>query len=390
MKQKYFFLIALAIALAITGCQYVEYDDSGTDGGDGNGTVTEQQSRVVLRSAAGFASNVDSVYVEKDVQTVLLLEAKNPTDTISSANWSIGSQSFTGTQIVYKPTSLGKISGSVTVTFKSGYNESRTFFLVSVIDISKVDPVKMWATKNANNSWDFLVLFSKNRVRGSLSSAYSFNGQCIGWQGPRAIPEEDRSYILDSNGNPQRTTDVGKYVGARFTLDRSDDYNIALIYGDGLWADLSGSEYVDAKKNVGLANFYFDQSTGKITPRGGVSGGGGAANIPGANGDAYFRFEGIGDSISLYFKVDTVANTSFYVRQTVGGAYTNPVRLSVVPGNYSGWALAKLPLAEAESGITSIRFGKNIQKPLEVSPNMPKSMFYDSYFKAIRMLVVGL
>jgi len=376
----------MAIALAITGCEYVEYED--IDPGNGT-TITESTSRIVLRSAAGFASNVDSVYVEKDIPTVLVIGPKNNSDTISSASWSIGSQSFSGTQIVYKPASLGKIPVSIAVVFKSGYTETRNLSLVSVLDISKVDPVKVFASRNSNNAWDILVLFSKNRVKGSLSSAYSFNGQCIEWKGPRAIPEEDRSYILDSNGSPQRTTDVGKYVGARFSLNRSDDYNIALIYGDGLWADLSGSEFVNVKNNVGLANFYFDNSTGKITPKGG-GGGNTIAVIPGANGDAYFRFEAIKDSISLFFKVDTVATNSFYVRQTVGGAYTNPVRLSAVSGDYSGWATVKLSLQETKGDITSIRFGKNIQKPLETSPNMAKSMFYDNYFKAIRVLVVGL
>lgn len=374
MRTKIFF--GLVLFFFALGCEKVDFDPSEFDE-----EITELESNLVLKSATGYSSVTGEIYVQQGVGVGLKVEGKS--SPVVSVSWTIEGSNYEGMQIAHKFSSLGEINLEVIASFENGTTETRSFTVHSVLDISEVDPVKFYTYDNGDGTWNILVLISKERIRHSTSNVYYFDGLVVDWE-KKVIPEGDHNYIIDKNGNPQITSDVGKYIGIKFSLSARGLYNLALIHSGNNWADLSGSTYIRSE-NPGLVYFWFED--GEIIPQGDVVEG----YLPGATGDNFFRFTQVGDNVTgkviLFFKLENdFTNASFVVRQLDGGAYSDPISMWPVT-DFPKWGQIELPVTELLDKVSGFRYGPNHAYTTNYSPNMLKSFFYDDFFKSIRLTV---
>jgi len=376
MKRMRFLLWGFIISLSVlTGCEFVDFDPEIPDE-----EFVEVESKVILKSANGFNSTLGVIYVQQNVGIGLKVEGK--TSVVESASWKIENSNYEGVQVTHKFASLGEVQVTINAQFADGSSETRTFTIVSVFDISEADPVRAFSYNNNDGTWTVLFLFSKERIRYATDSVFYYNGTVSDWK-QQIIPTSDHNYIIDQNGNPQITQDVGKFIGVKVKLVARGSYNIALIHSGDNWTDFSGSAFV--QDNPGLVLFWFDG--GEIIPKGNAY----ANNFPGATGDNYFRFTQIGDKVSgkaiLFFRLesDYTAN-AFVVREKNDGGYTNPIAMWPV-NDFSDWGQIELPISELADKVCGFRYGPNKNNPEIYSGNMKKSFFYDTFFKNLRLSI---
>lgn len=383
MKTKILFSIISIICIIIfSACDYVEFNPP-------TQTTTDENSGIRMKSVSGFNSDLGIVYVQKDVSTGLKVEAKVSTNPIDSATWTIGSIKYTGVEILHKFTSLGEVSLSVFVKFKDKTTETRNFKIQSIPDISTADPVHSFTTNNGNGTWQVLILISKERLKYAVDSNFYYNGLISNWE-KKIIPYANKSYVIGMDNKPVIVKDQGKFIGVDIKLSVSGLYNLALIYDQTIWSDLSGSSYI-RNENPGLAWFYFDTTTGTITPKGELAL---ASSLPGSVGDTYFRAEQVGDTITgkgvLYFKLDQdYTSNAFVIRELSGGTYSTPIALSAV-SSYPEWGKIEIPIKELLGKVAGFRYGLNISAPTVFSKNMEYSFSYDAYFKNIRYIMIRI
>lgn len=135
--------------------------------------------------------------------------------------------------------------------------------------VTLTEPIRAYATYNIDDTsldstYTVLILFAKERLKDVTDTVIYFNGNVSNWE-KKIIPANDKNYVIDTYGQPQKVTKDGLYVGARFILKDKGEYNIALVNSGNNWTDLTGSAFI-RKDNSGLAWFNFDR--GKITPSG--------------------------------------------------------------------------------------------------------------------------
>lgn len=383
MKKLKFLWLAAGLLFLTTACDRVDYEAMKSTPEN-----VEQFSRIIMKSAAGYSSLTGKIYVQQGIVTGLKIESKTAAATISSVSWKIEGANYEGAQVAHKFTSLGAVSVDVTVKFTDGTKEDRTFAVQSIVDISTVDPVKYFVTANTDGTWNVLFLFSKERTKSIVDTAFFFNGLVNNWGKNKRIPKVDKNYVIGTDGKPQRTTDVGKYIGVSLTLKDRGLYNIALVDSAGNWINLSGSSFIKAE-NPGLAWFFFD--AGVITPSGDNPTG---ESLPGAAGDNYFRFEQIGDTIGgktvLYFKLDSAFTAdAFVVQKLAGGTYSEPKALYAVD-NFPNWGKIEIATVDLIGKISGFRYGPNKKTPTAFSKNMKKSFSYDTYFEEIRFSLLNI
>lgn len=381
MKKNFFFIFAI-LFIVLTACEYVEFVPP-------TQTTTNENSSVRIKSAAGFNSDLGTVYVQKDLSTLMKVESTITNNPIDSAVWTIGIIKYKGMEILHKFTALGENYMTVFVTFRDKTTETKTFMVYSVLDISTADPVRCFTTRNNDNSWKVLILISKERLRYATDTTYYYNGLISNWE-KKIVPFANKNYVIDALGKPQVAKSPGKYIGVEVNLSVTGEYNVALIYDQSLWADLSGSNFI-RKENPGLAWFYFDANTGTISQKGDNST---AENLPGKVGDSYFRSEQIGDEATgkaiLYFKLDGNYSTmAFAVRELDGGVYSAPIALSAV-SYFPEWGKIEVPRSELLRKVSGFRYGPNISSPTVYSRNMGYSFSYSEYFKNIRVMLLKI
>lgn len=363
------FILAIFI---LTGCSLVDIDIPN------NVPVSEKNSKLILKSGSGFNSVYGNIYVPNKTVVSLIIEGKGAE--IKSVLWSIEGSNYEGLQITHKFNFLGETKVKVEVLFVDGKKESRDFTIVSVLDISTADPIQIFTEKNSSGDWEVLFLFSKERLRYATSTSYMYDGLVVDWK-KKSIPENN-SYVINSDGKPEMTNDVGKYVGIKINLSYRGLYNITLVHSGDNWIDLSGSKYTRSD-NPGLAWFWFEN--GMIIPQGNAV----ANNLPGVSGDTYFRFTVNEDSkkMNLFFKLEkTFTSAAFVLKQNDNGSYASPIIMSPVP-NYEQWGQIELSTENQLQKILGFRYGPNKDKPTEFSINMDKSYFYDIYHKNIRFII---
>lgn len=381
MKTRILSIVTVVICIFLfSACEYVDFNPPVQ-------TTTEENSNIRMKVSNGYNSDLGTIYVQKDISTGLKVESKLSSNPIDSASWTIGSIRYTGVEILHKFTSLGEVSLTVLVKFKDKTTETRSFKVQSILEISSADPVRFFTTNNGNGSWQVLVLISKERLKYATDTNFYYNGLVSNWE-KKSIPYANKSYVIGTDGKPVAVKSPGKYIGIDIKLSVTGLYNLALIYDQTIWADLSGSTFI-RKENPGLAWFYFD--AGVITPKGEAST---SASLPGSVGDTYFRAEQVGDTITgkgvFYFKLDAnYTSTAFVVRELSGGTYSAPIALTAVT-SYPEWGKIEIPIKEVMGHVSGFRYGPNISAPSVYSKNMEYSFSYDSYFKSIRYLMLKI
>lgn len=379
MKKLRFFFIVVFVAIMAASCEFEEFEPPITDE-----EQVASESKLVLKSASGFNSEVGAIYVQQGIGTGMKVESKT-TSAVTEAEWTIESTTYKAVQVTHKFTTLGAVSVKVVAKFADNSTETRTFTVQSVADISKSDPIRYFVTAKTDGSWDVLFLFAKERLRYATDNVLYFTGSVTGWQ-KTVILDAEKNYVIGTDGKPATTTDVGKYVGVKLNLKIKEEYSIALVHSGNIWADYSGSSFVKTAE-PGLAIFWFDAGT--ITPRGDSYI---ADNLPGASGDGYFRFNQTGDAttgkVTLYFRLDgNFTTAAFVVRELDGGTYGSPITMYSVP-NFPEWGQIELPVTEMLGKVSGFRYGPNSAAPTTYSGNMSKSFFYDSYFKNVRISIL--
>jgi len=381
MKKNIKFFTIIVSALIMTACNWVNMNPA-LDNVPTDGTT----SKIMLKSAGGYNSQVGVIYVQQNIGTGLKVQSLTASP-IVNASWTIDNLPYAGIEIYYKFLNLGTITLSVTATFQDGTKETRNFSVVCVADISTADPIRYFVTSNGNGTWNVLLLFSKERIKGASDTILYYNGLVTNWV-KTVIPVADKYYVINSSGLPVRVNDVGKYAGVNLTLSVNGLYNIALIHSVSLWADLSGSAFT-RQDNPGLAWFNF--TAGVVTPAGDNSV---ISFAPGLVGDNFFRFDQIGDSTSgksiLYFKLDAAfTNSAYVVREQDGGSFSTPISLLPVT-SYTEWGKIEITTRELLGKVSGFRYGPDISYPNVYSANMLKTLSYDPYFKEIRMSMFKL
>jgi len=379
------FVVLSICIFALTSCEKVDFLLDGDFQGSETPYLDDLSSKVIIKSSKGYSSAVGLIYVQKDLPTGFKVEARSSAvSPITSATWSIEGNDYQGTQIWHKFSGLGEIPVTVVVTFENKTTETRKITVVSVMDLSTVDPIRYFVTKNSNNTYNVLLLFSRERLRHASDTNFFYIGNVSDWKRIAIQPAQKR-YVITPAGQPQVTNDVGKYIGVNLTITSSlSSHNIAIIHSDSLWADFSGSAFIK-ESNPGLA--WFTLYDGVLTPQGDSY----DKHLPGETGDAYFRFTQIGDTVTgkvkLYFKLaDNFTNAAFVVRQLEGGTYSSPIQMWSVT-DYPQWGQIELPITEMYGKICAFRYGPNSGQATVYSTNMPKSFFYDPYYKNLRVII---
>ncbi len=379
MEKIKFFLAVLFVAIIAASCEREDFEPPII-----NEEEVEIASNLVLKSASGFTSDLGVIYVQQGIGTGMKVESKT-TSLVTEAEWTIENTTYKSVQIAHKFTSLGSVPVRVVAKFADGSTETRTFTVQSVADIGKSDPIRYFVTAKTDGSWDVLFLFAKERLRHASDNVLYFTGSVAGWQ-KTVIADTEKNYIINTDGKPAKTADVGKYIGVTLNLKTRGEYSIAIIHSGSIWADYSGSNFVKAAE-PGLALIWFDG--GNITPRGDSYI---AENLPGASGDGFFRFNQTGDAVTgkvtLYFRLDgNFTTAAFVARELDGGTYGAPITMYSV-ANFPEWGQIELPVTEMLGKVCGFRYGPNSSTPTVYSGNMSKSFFYDSYFKNIRISIL--
>lgn len=380
MKKLVTMVIGLLFLVACERVDFVEFQ--------GTEITQTKSSRVMVKSFAGYNSKSGTIYVQQGIVTGIKIESTDPAVDIVSAAWKVEGVNYEGTQVAHKFKSLGETIVSIAVKFSDGTKEDNQFIFNSVIDLSTTDPVKYFVTDNEDGSWTVLFLFSKERLKTVSDTIFYYDGLVTDWE-KKIIPSEDKSYVINTNGQAERTSDIGKYIGVSLVLKERGLYNIALIYSETNWTDLSGSSFIK-EENPGLAWFFFDN--GIITPSGDNPTG---EILPGAAGDNYFRFEQIGDNIGgktvLYFKLDgSFTADAFVVQELDGGIYSEPKSLMPVSEEFPNWGKIEMPTVDLVGKVSGFRYGPDLKNPEKFSENMKKSFFFDEFFQKLRFSLLNI
>jgi len=379
------FVILSAWLFALTSCERVDFMFNENSPEEEIVFEDDASSKVVIKSSKGYSSAVGLIYVQQNLPTGFKVEARpGAMSPITAAVWSIEGNTYQGVQIWHKFSSLGEVPITVMVTFEDKTTETRNITIISIMDLSTVDPIRYFVTNNGNGTYNVLLLFSRERLRYATDTNYYYTGSVNNWEQTPILPAHKR-YVITPTGQPQMTTDVGKYVGVNLTMTSSlSSHNIALVHSDGIWTDLSGSAFIK-EANPGLAWFSFYD--GVLIPQGDTY----AQNLPGDTGDSYFRFTQTGDTITgkvnLYFKLaNDFTTAAFVIRQLEGGTYTSPIMMYSV-ASFPQWGQIELPITEMYDQIGAFRYGPNSSQPRVYSTNMPLSFFYDPYYKNLRVVI---
>ncbi|MDA3802961.1 MAG: hypothetical protein PF488_03655 [Patescibacteria group bacterium] len=375
MKEKFnFFKIVFVILVMFNTVSCIDYPDFDTE------SMSEE---LILKSANGYSSELGEFYVQRGVATVLYLEGRNYD--IMSATWEINDEKVEGKQIVYTFNSTISYDIEVEATMSNGEVVNKTFVVNCIVDLSEKDPIKSFVLGNDNDKWQLLFLFSKERMSESNGSYYNYIGTMTDWD-EEEINSNDENYIINSDGEPERVDDVGKYLGVNFELENySDEHEIAIVLDNGDWVDLSGSNFVK-NDNKTKAIFYFDSEAGEVIPQGDYS----EESLPGESGDMYMRFKIDDENLTVYFLLkDGYTNKSFCKYQKDDGTYTSYRKLEEV-SSFSAWGSYSFNIASVRGKIFDLRYGQDYDDDENYSKNMNKSLFYSEYFNCLRLSLLKI
>lgn len=374
MKKALLFLLAI---LALSACDWADpYPLNPNEFGEIDNAVS---GSLVLKSASGFSSDIGTVYIQKGVQNWLIIKSRSG-KTISEVKWTIAGQKYEGENIIFKTQTVGEIEVKVEVIFSNETKETSTFKIISVHDLSMADPVRVFVTSTSNSGAEVLFLFSKERISSATSEDFYVIGSATDWQ-KRLIPEADHNYII-KDGSPEKINDVGTHMGYKIVLPVGEN-SLALVYADeisdNIWANFSGSSFVKSEENPGLLVFHFNGQ--QVVPLGDNQPG-----LPGAVGDSYFRFTKNSDAtVSIYFDLDVDYNAdAFVVKRNDNGVYETLRSLSPV-NEFDTWGTFNISFSEISGKVLYLRFGPDKDQKTVYSNSMQKSLFYDDFFKAIKV-----
>lgn len=338
----------------------------------------ESYSRLVVRSGYGFSS-IYGIYVQQGVATLLKLNIEGQTEKLKTVIWKIDGSNYEGLQVSHKFNSIGESKINIKVTFDDGSEAEQDFVVTSVLDISSADPVQVFSTKADEDYYDVLFLFSKERLRYAKGTTYYYDGLIVDWK--KKVVPENNSYVINSEGKPELVDGVGKYVGVKLKLKNRGLYNITLVHSGDNWIDISGSKYVRSD-NPGLAWFWFEN--GEILSQGNTN----VNDAPGLNGDNCFRFSvSDNEKASLFFKLDNeYTSSAFVLKQDEGGSYSDTILMEKAT-NHEKWGKIEIDLEGQLEKVLSFRYGENIEKPNDLSPNMKESYYYDEFYKSLRLIL---
>ncbi len=399
MKKVVVLMMMAAFMAAFMACERIDFDENGQ-------AATSGESQLILK--AGIISGSET-YVQKDVNTGIVLTSKNVNNPVTEASWTIENQDYVGLNITHKFLVLGTVQIVVTAKFQDKTTETRNFSVKVIQDISPYDPILFFvgqAAKIANgkwvtyNRWPVTILVSKERLANKTMYGYSgsFNDDAPSvWFSGIKIPNTEANYIVE-NGLPKQVTgDVGKYVAIKLDL-LERDYAMAVgefekADGSGvfMWADWSGSKTVTASKNVGMIEFRMN-SNGTITPLGD----GYLATtepLPATNGDdgaGIFRYELTAGKLVAYFKLSDEFSklTPFMtIKNQETGAWSEPIALTAVAG-FPKYGKIEMNKTSALNVLTSVRFGNTLSTKVVDYVQMAKSSHYSETLKEIRFTVV--
>ncbi|MGI6374208.1 MAG: hypothetical protein ACOX0C_02635 [Patescibacteria group bacterium] len=381
-------LFLLAIAAIAVGCEVVDYQglEPGFD-------ETVGGSQLIMKVSSGYSSDQAledaPIYVEQDVMTGISIASKTESNPLLSASWTIEGKTYDGLSIGHKFSSLGKIAISISAHFADDKVETRVFTIEVVKDLSQAGPIFLTSRKNGS-SYDVFVGWERRWLKNYAGDPWSIIGDPTSWQ---KVSLNQPYYNVGDNWNPIASTDpASKYVGAWVNIREIGSLNkIALVDWKGNWVNIGGSPYA-MKDDPGLVYFVVFKD-GTI----GSSGDGGDViepeELPGSNGDSYFRYDEVADrdgKVSIYFLLDNDwTNKSFVVREIIGGEYGDPVLLSSV-ANFTNWGQIKTTKAGLLEVVSGWRYGEDVSKPSEYSFNMKRSSYYDQPSNSLRLQLVGL
>lgn len=336
-------------------------------------------SDLVLKSGS-FSSDAGDVYIQANLQAWLSLTSQSGKQ-IQTAVWKIEGATYNGAEIVYQTATLGKIPLEVEVYFTDGSSVKKSFTLVSLIDLNEADPVRVFITKTDGKKGEITILFSKERVSEAKKNEFFYNGSVNNWI-LKKIPETHYNYTI-TNGQPKQLNDGGDFIAVKLDLEIGE-HNIALVYGDNIWANLLGSKLIRKSENPGLAYFYFDGT--KITALGD-----GQYLHPGKVGDMYFRFSNNGNgTATFYFKFnEEVTSNSFIAKRNTDGTYSSPIAVTKTTG-FPEWGSYNVNLSTISGTIIYFRYGANKNSPTSYSGNMKLSGFYNQVNDALRLSVAEI
>jgi len=369
MKKIIYFVFAMLFLSLVSSCEWTApYDEGEFEGGD-----------LILKSGS-FSSDAEDVYIQANLKAWLSLSSQSGKE-IQTAVWKIEGATYNGSEIVYQTATLGEIPLEVEVYFTDGNLVKKTFTIISVIDLDETDPVRTFVSNISGNKADVTILFSKERVSEATKNEFFYNGTVSNWI-LKKIAETDYHYVI-VDGKPEKKTDGGQYIALKLSLEVGE-HSIALVYGDNIWANLSGSKFVRKAENPGLAHFFFDGT--KIVPLGD-----GQYLHPGNTGDMYFRFSNNGNgTATFFFKFnEEVTTNSFVTKRNADGTYSTPIAVTKVTG-FPEWGSYNLSLSTVAGSILHFRYGANKNSPTVYTSNMKLSSFYNQVNDALRLSVAEI
>ena len=361
------FLVLLSLVLLLSACEmwepYAPKDETEKE------VIT---GSLIMKMANGFNSQSGEMYIQKGVNTWMNVKDKTG-KSIKLVVWEIDNKRFFGQDIIYKPEKIGLIDVLIEAEYQDGDVIKSEFKLNSVYNITEFDPVKAFVLTGGNA----LVLISKERIANAVNKNFFYVGNMTNWVN-RAVPVADHNFVITS-GQPVAVTDVGKYIGLRFKMEVGEN-KLALVYadpyGENTWADLSGSQFIKVEENPGI--ILFDYNGQEIIPLGDNQ-----MDLPGSNGDTYFRFSKREGVIDIYFHFDAnITANSFFVKRNDDGAYSAPVTVNAVT-SFPDWGTISLPWTDVENKVLYLRAGENKNAPTVFSENMKKSRFYTDFYNAL-------
>ncbi len=362
--KKIIFLFVVLLSLSLGSCTWTEpYEED----------EYETNSDLVLKSGS-FSSDAGEVYIQANLKTWLSLTSQSGKE-IKTAVWKIEGATYSGSEIVYQTSQLGKISCEVEANFADGTSTKKTFTVISVVDLNETDPVRVFLTSSDGKKGQVTILFSKERVSESKKNEFFYNGSVTNWTIKKIIETEYNYSVI--SGKPEKVSD-GQYIAVKLEIEVGE-HSIALVYGDNIWANLSGSKFIRKAENPGLAYFYFNGD--KV-----VALGDGQYLHPGKAGDMYFRFSNNGNgTATFFFKFnEEVTSSSFVTKKNADETYSSPIAVTKV-NDFPEWGSYNVSLSTISGTIVYFRYGANKNSPTSYSPNMKLSGFYNEVYNALRL-----
>ena len=365
MKKVMYFLFAILLLSLMSSCEWTHpYDE-----------LEEFNSSDLVLKSGSFSSSTGDVYIQANLKAWLSISSQSGKE-IQTAVWKIEGSTFNGVEIVYETSTLGNIPLEVEVYFSDGTSSKKIFNVISVLDLNEADPVRIFLTNISENKANLMILFSKERVSEATKNEFFYNGSVNNWI-LKKISEADYNYVIH-DGVPVKKSEGGNYIAVKLSV-KVGEHSIALVYGDNIWANLSGSKCVREGENPGLAYFYFDGT--KIVPLGD-----GQYLRPGNAGDMYFRFSNNGNgTATFFFKFnEEVTTNSFIIKRNADGTYSSPIAVVKV-NDFPEWGSYKVDLSTISGTIVYFRYGPNKNSPTVYSANQKLSSFYNEVYGALRL-----